>query len=159
MCARTYRYAHFCRSHLSRSHMCTPSTKAHFVNRIAPCLQVHMCTPRSHAYVSVTGAQTFYRYIVKHHVNWFTSNSSIASSNVHISFTLADPVQTIPPMQFIPAYHFSQIQTLFISSHQFPTHTRRPTVQISTSRYTMKDIASITFEYCIRSVRKVVWET
>ena len=43
---------------------------------------------------------------VKHHVSWFTSRSSIASSNVHLSFTLAGPVQTVPPMQFIHAYHF-----------------------------------------------------
>ena len=50
-----HRCAHICRSHLSCSHMCTPSTKAHFVNRI------HMCTPRSHVYTSCTGAQTFYR--------------------------------------------------------------------------------------------------
>ena len=60
---------------------------------------------------------------VKHHVNWFTSRSSIASSNVHISFTLADPVQTVPPMQFIPAYHFhkykscSQVHIHFLHKH------------------------------------------
>ena len=138
-----YRCAHICRSHLSRSHMCTPSKKAHFVNRIAPCLQVHMCTPRSHVYASFTGTKTFILQ-VKHHVNWFTSHRSIASLNVHISFTLADPVQTVPPIHTcIP---FSQMQTLFTSSHSFPIHTHRSTVQMCTSRYTTKDIGSITFE-------------
>ena len=60
---------------------------------------------------------------VKHHVNWFTPRSRIASSNVHISFTLADPVQTVPRMQFIPAYHFhkckpsSQVHIHFLHTH------------------------------------------
>ena len=114
-CARFYRCAHICRSHLSRSHMCTPSTKAHFVNRIARYLQVHMCTLRSHVYAS------------------FRDGSTHA-------------VHTCIP--------FSQMQTLLTSSHPFSTHTRSSTVQMCTSRYTMKDIGSITFE-CVRSVRKV----
>ena len=144
-----YRCAHICRSHLSRSHTCTPSTKAHFVNRIAPCLQgsqVHTsfsCVCLIHRRANILQ--------VKHHVNWFTSHSSIASSNVHISFTLADPVQTVPPMQFIAAYHFHKCKSC---SHPFPTHTRRSTVQMCTPRCTMKDIGSISFE-CVRSIRKV----
>ena len=60
---------------------------------------------------------------VKHHVNWFTSRSNIASLNVHVSFTLADPIQTVPPMQFVPAYHFhkckpcSQVHIHFLHTH------------------------------------------
>ena len=51
---------------------------------------------------------------VKHHVNWFTSRSSIISSNEHISFTIADPVQTVPPMHNIftnanPVHKFTSI--------------------------------------------------
>ena len=88
---------------------------------------------------------------VKHHVNWFTSRSTTDSSNVHtcISFTFADPVQTVLPMQFIPAYHFHTCKSCS-QAHI----TRRSTVQMCTSRYTTKDIGSITFE-CVRSVRKV----
>ena len=85
------------------------------------------------------------------HITWFKSRCSIASSNVRISFTLADPVQTVPPMQFIPAYHVHKCKPC---SHPFPTHTRHSTVQMCTSRYTMKNIRSITFE-CVRSVQKV----
>ena len=81
----------------------------------------------SHVHTSFSCVYLIYRRAnilqVKHHVNWFTSRSSIASSNVHISFTLADPVQTVPPMLFIPAYHFhkckhsSQVHIHFLHTH------------------------------------------
>ena len=143
-----YRCAHICRSHVSRSHMCTPSTKAHFVNRIAACLQVHivlMSMPHSQ------GANILQE---KHHVNWFTSCSSIASSNMHISFTLADPIQTVRPMQFIPVYHFhkckpcSQVHIYFLHIHAVQLFKCvHPAIR-------RQHIGSITFE-CVRSVRKV----
>ena len=92
---------------------------------------------------------------VKHHVNWFTSRSSIASSNVHISFTLADTVQTIPPIQFIhvPAYHFHKFKSCsHVHIHFLHTHA----VQLFTCAHPA--IGSISFE-CVRRVRKVSCET
>ena len=82
---------------------------------------------------------------VKHHVNWFTSRS-VASSNVHISFTLADPGSDGSTHAVHICIPFSQMQTLFTRSHPFPTHTRRSTGQMCTSRYTTKDIGSISFD-------------
>ena len=80
---------------------------------------------------------------VKHHVNWFTSRSSIASSNVHISFTLADLVQTVPPMQFIPAYHFHKCNSVHKFTSISYTQTHRSTVQMCTSRYTTKSLLNV----------------
>ena len=50
---------------------------------------------------------------VKHHVNWFTSRNSIANSNVHISFTLADPFRRFHPCS-------SYLHTLFTNAN--PVH-------------------------------------
>ena len=80
---------------------------------------------------------------VKHHVNWFTSRSSIASSNVRISFTLADPVQTVPPMQFITAFHFHKFTSISYTNTPF---------NFSNVHILLYD--EITFER-VRSVRKV----
>ena len=127
--------------------MCTPSAKAHFVNRIATLFT------SSHVHTSISWVCLIHAIIlqVKHHVNWFTSRSSIASSNVHISFTLADPIQTVPPMQFIPAYHFhkckpcSQVHIHFLHTHAFQLFSR---LKMCTSRYTTKDIWSYHFRMC-----------
>ena len=90
---RAHRCVYICRSHLSRSHMCTPSTKAHFVKRIAPCLQVHMYTPRSHVYAAFTDARK--------HFTGKTSRLQLqtpfrrfypCSSFLHTIFTNANPV-------------------------------------------------------------------
>ena len=85
---------------------------------------------------------------VKHHVNWFTSRSSIASLNVHISFTLADLVWTVPPMQFIPA----------IFTNANPVHKFTSISYIHTpfncSNEHIPLYNEITFER-VRSVRKV----
>ena len=146
-----YRCAHICRSHLSPSHMCTPSTKAHFVNRIAPCLQVDMCTLRSHVYASFTGTQTFYR-----------QNITLTGSHRVVVQPLQTCISRLHLQNPFKRFHScsSYLHTIFTNanlftrSHPFPTHTRRSTVQMCTSRYTTKDIGSITFE-CVRSVRKV----
>ena len=81
---------------------------------------------------------------VKHHVNWFTSRSSIASSNVHISFTLADPPCS------------SYLHTIFTNAnpvHKFTSisYTNTP---FNCSNVHIPLYDEITFER-VRSVRKV----
>ena len=142
------------RTHLKVSPV--PFTHVHSIHKSAFHKQDHTLFTGSHVHTSFSCVSLIHRRAkilqVKHHLYWFTSHSSIASSNVHISFTLADPVHTVPLIHTcIP---ISQMQSLFTSSHPFPTHTRHSPVQICTSRYTTKDIGSIIFE-CVRSVRKV----
>ena len=86
---------------------------------------------------------------IKHHINWFTSRSSIASSNVHISFTLADPVQTFHPCS-------SYLLTIFTNAnpvHKFTSisYTNTP---FSCSNVNIPLYDEITFKR-VRSVRKV----
>ena len=114
----------------------SPFTDAHVFYRCTNVQSIHKSAFRkqgrtlftgSHVHTSFSCVCLIHRRAnilqVKHHVSWFTSRSSIASSNVHISFTLADPVQTVPPMQFIPAYHFhkckpcSQVHIHFLHKH------------------------------------------
>ena len=116
-----YRCTHICRSHLSRSH------NVHSIHKSAFRKQDQTLFTGSHVHTSFSCVCLIHRRAkilqVKHRVNWFTSRSSIASSNVHISFTLANPVQAVPSMQFIPAFHFhkckpcSQVHIHFVHTH------------------------------------------
>ena len=89
---------------------------------------------------------------VKHHVNWFTSRSSIASSNVHISFTLADQFRRFHPCS-------SYLHTIFTNTnpvHKFTSisYTNAP---FNCSNVHIPLYHEITFER-VRSVRNVSWE-
>ena len=86
---------------------------------------------------------------VKHQVNSLTSRSSIASTNVHISFTLADHFRRFHPCS-------SYLRTIFTTAnpvHKFTSisYTNMP---FSCSNVHIPLYDEITFER-VRSVRKV----
>ena len=96
-----------------------------------PAYQFHKCKPCSQVHI---------HFLHKHAIQLFKCAHPTIKAYLVYTCRPSSDGSTHAVHTCIP---FSQMQTLFTSSHPFPTQTRRSTVQMCTSHYTTKPLLNV----------------